>query len=79
MGLNQRVLERELGKQPWHKNKWFNINWVYIEITCVISLLVVAAYILGDPIAARCLTISYQVDSLNQYGKGYNDCFFVAF
>lgn len=52
---------------------------MYIEITGAICLLVVAAYTLGDPLAVKCLNVSYQVESLNQYDKGYNDWFFIAF
>lgn len=38
-----------------------------------------SAYMLGDPLAIKCISISYQVGTLNQYDKGYNDCYFVAF
>ncbi|KAG2205549.1 hypothetical protein INT47_005924 [Mucor saturninus] len=50
-----------------------------LEITGIISLVVVFAYMLGDPLAVKCISVSYQVGNVNQYDKGYNDCYFVAF
>lgn len=44
------------------------------------SLVVLSGYYLGDPLAKKCLSISYQVaGGVDQYDKGVNDIYFVGF
>jgi acyl-CoA-dependent ceramide synthase len=53
-------------------------NDIYIEITGVLSCLILVAAYVGHPMAKKCLSLAYKVGE-NQFDKGYDDFYFVGF